>query len=349
MNGGWDGNGLLQPISEAEPCGKSLEDTDTLAAFDAYELFGQATLDVERDQQGKEIKRRNRPPDWGEIRQRSIDALQTSKDLRLLAYLGSALLRTDGIQAFTETLTVASAWVEQHWRHVYPLVDEDAFFRQSALNCLADPVAVVEGFRRAPLVSNRQHGRFSLRDLDIAAGQLKPRENEEQPEEKQIAAAFAATPIVELRALSGSLTRAVASLASLDEVMRREGGVEAAPNFEPLLTTLKKADFVLRGRLAIHPEATRVEANADGGVAGEGEEAGVGAVIGVGGIRSRDDAIRTLDAVAEFFRRNEPSSPIPLFLDRAKRLVSKDFLEVLADIAPDALPQARSAGGLKDS
>jgi hypothetical protein len=28
--------------------------------------------------------------------------------------------------------------------------------------------------------------------------------------------------------------------------------------------------------------------------------------------------------------------------------VSKDFLEVLADVAPDALPQARSAGGLKD-
>jgi type VI secretion system protein ImpA len=55
-----------------------------------------------------------------------------------------------------------------------------------------------------------------------------------------------------------------------------------------------------------------------------------------------------LDAAAEFFRRNEPSSPIPLFLERAKRLVSKDFLEVLADVAPDALPQARSAGGLRD-
>ena len=68
--------------------------------------------------------------------------------------------------------------------------------------------------------------------------------------------------------------------------------------------------------------------------------------MAVGAIKSRQDAIRALDAVAEFFRRNEPSSPIPLFLERAKRLVSKDFLEVLADIAPDAVPQARSAGGL---
>ena len=68
-----------------------------------------------------------------------------------------------------------------------------------------------------------------------------------------------------------------------------------------------------------------------------------------GAIRSREDAIRALDAVAEFFRRNEPSSPIPLFIDRAKRLVSKDFLEVLADVAPDAVAQARAAGGFRQS
>ena len=35
-----------------------------------------------------------------------------------------------------------------------------------------------------------------------------------------------------------------------------------------------------------------------------------------------------------------------ILIDRAKRLVSKNFLEVLADIAPDAVAQARAAGGL---
>jgi len=70
----------------------------------------------------------------------------------------------------------------------------------------------------------------------------------------------------------------------------------------------------------------------------------------VGGVvKSRQEAIRALDAVAEFFKRTEPSSPIPLFLARAKRLVSKDFLEVLADIAPEAVAQARAAGGLRQT
>jgi type VI secretion system protein ImpA len=68
-----------------------------------------------------------------------------------------------------------------------------------------------------------------------------------------------------------------------------------------------------------------------------------------GAIASREDATRALDAVAAFFRQQEPSSPIPLLLDRARRLVARDFLEVLADIAPEALAQARAAGGLTRS
>jgi type VI secretion system protein ImpA len=68
---------------------------------------------------------------------------------------------------------------------------------------------------------------------------------------------------------------------------------------------------------------------------------------GVGPIRSRDDVVRALDAVSEYFRQHEPSSPVPLFVDRAKRLVAKNFLEVLEDVVPDALPQVRSVSGVR--
>jgi type VI secretion system protein ImpA len=94
--------------------------------------------------------------------------------------------------------------------------------------------------------------------------------------------------------------------------------------------------------MAQHPDADPAE------VGGEApEDAPDAGAVGV--IRSRDDAIRALDRVADFFRKSEPSSPIPLFLERAKRLVAKDFLEVLADVAPDALAQARLVGGVKQS
>jgi type VI secretion system protein ImpA len=39
---------------------------------------------------------------------------------------------------------------------------------------------------------------------------------------------------------------------------------------------------------------------------------------------------------------------VPLFVERAKRLIAKDFLEVLADIAPDGLDQAKRIGGVRN-
>jgi type VI secretion system protein ImpA len=350
MSSGWDGQALLAPISDDTPCGKNLEDSEVLAALDAYQIFGQTSLEPEKvpDDQAqpkrKEPRKSDRPPDWGEIRDEALSGLSTSKDLRVLAYLSAATLRTEGISAFAETLGIASHWLAVYPTQVYPLIDEDALFRQNALNCFADPVAVIDGLRRSPLVSHRQHGRFSIRDVDLVAGDLQPSGNEAKPDEAHIRAAFDATPLADLKTLRSTIDGGLSAIKSIDSTMREANGVEFAPSFEALSALFKKMAAYLGTRVAAHPENISEAAAGDGA----GGEAG-SAVLAVGGIKSRQDAIRALEAAAEFFRRNEPSSPIPLFLDRAKRLVSKDFLEVLADVAPDALPQARSAGGLRDT
>lgn len=325
MSARWEEQGLIQPLAADRPCGDNLEDTQLLASFDAFRLFGHATpLDP--------------TPDWGEIRTRALDALGKSKDLRLLAHLGSAVLRTDGLPAFVDTLKAASEWLNTYWGQTYPLVDDDAILRRNALNCFADQMAVVEGLRRLPLVSSRQHGTFSLRDLDMANGVLVG-DGEAKPDQAQIEAAFAAMPLVELRTLQHNVTGALGALKSIDSKMRHEAGDDAAPRFDPLSTQLVRIDRVLR---------TRVASRSDGnGSADSAASEDTDSNAAASAIRSRQDAIRALDAVAQFFRQTEPSSPIPLILERAKRLVSKDFLEILADIAPEAIPQARAAGGLK--
>src|SRR4029450_10924709 len=99
--------------------------------------------------------------------------LRKTKDLRLLAYLATAFLRTDGLPAFTKTLTIASQWLETYWPQPDPLAgDGDAMARRNALNCFADPMAVVDRVWRLPLVSSRQHGRLRLRHLDIPSRQV---------------------------------------------------------------------------------------------------------------------------------------------------------------------------------
>jgi type VI secretion system protein ImpA len=343
MSAQWDSGQLLQPIPGDGPCGENLEDTELLSSFDTFRLFGQARpLDAPAEPSEKRIPKPASSPEWVEIRDKALDALAKSKDLRLLATLGTALLRTDGVPAFAETLNVASQWLEMYWSQTYPLVDEDAILRRNALNCFADPMAVVDGLRRLPLVRSRQHGTFSLRDIDIATHQLQPNDGDAQVDENQVNAAFASMTLPELTQLQESVVGAVASLRKIDSTMSDAAGSEATPNFEPLSALLLKMGQVLRAQLALRPDAA----------AAAGDDAGANAggdgVSAPGVVRSRQDAIRALDAVADFFKRTEPSSPIPLFLARAKRLVSKDFLEVLADIAPEAVAQARAAGGLKD-
>ena len=54
----------------------------------------------------------------------------------------------------------------------------------------------------------------------------------------------------------------------------------------------------------------------------------------------------SVDAVRVFSKKSP--SPVATFIERAKRPVAKDFLEVLADVAPDGLDQAKRVGGIRD-
>lgn len=346
MSAGWEGDALLQPITADRPCGENLDDTPLLTSFDAFRLYGrtkplEATSDSAEGAPKTLEDRDERPPDWDEIKNRSLEALQKSKDLRLLVHLGTALLRTDGLSAFVQTVNMASRWLDDYWGETYPQVDGDGILRRSALNCFADPIAVVDALRRTPIVRSRQHGTFSLREVDVASGVVTPAAGEGRKDEAQINAAFGTIPIEELSTLEQGVASALASLKSIDQKMRAEVGTEAAPSFDLLSTQLTKIDRVLRTQMAVRPGGPALEgADADAGATGQATGA-------IGVIRSREDAIRSLDAVADFFRKNEPSSPVPLFCDRAKRLISKDFLEVLADVAPEALGSARAAGGVR--
>ena len=324
---------LVQPITAEQPCGENLEDTPLLASFDEFRLFGQSLpLDP--------------VPDWGQVKARSEEALARSKDLRLLAHLASALLRTDGVVAFAATLPVAASWLETYWADTFPLVGDDILFRRNALNCFSDPVAIVDGLRRAPILSSRQYGTFSLRDLEILSGQLQPREGEPAPDGARAKAAFGALPIEELQALHQAVADTAAAIKRIESKMQDDAGVEGAPDLSLLTVNVAKIRKYLATELSARGSGAGAPGEAD---APAGTTAAPAGVVAVGAIRTREDAVRALDAVSEYFRRNEPSSPIPLLVDRAKRLVSKDFLEVLAEVAPEALAQARAAGGLRQT
>jgi type VI secretion system protein ImpA len=62
-------------------------------------------------------------------------------------------------------------------------------------------------------------------------------------------------------------------------------------------------------------------------------------------VRSREDVLLALDKVIRYYEGNEPSSPIPLLIRRARRLVAKGFVDIVKDLMPGAVTEIETIGG----
>jgi hypothetical protein len=101
----------------------------------------------------------------------------------------------------------------------------------------------------------------------------------------------------------------VASAIALKRTSQSTGGTfHILSSLRDLPAVYARIEAALRAQIASHPASKE----AADGVEASSDRGGGSATIAVGSIRSRQDAIRALEAAAEFFRRNEPSSPIPL-------------------------------------
>ena len=113
-----------------------------------------------------------------------------------------------------------------------------------------------------------------------------------------------------------------------------------------LTSVLQEIRKEIQPKLASHPNAVAEDiASSSGETEGaNGPQSGLAPFAGA--IRSREDVIRVLDNACEYLARHEPSSPVPLLLQRAKRLMVKDFLQIIQDLAPDALSAVAKIGGV---
>ena len=67
-----------------------------------------------------------------------------------------------------------------------------------------------------------------------------------------------------------------------------------------------------------------------------------------GSVETAQDARNALDKVIGYFNRYEPSSPVPIILERAKRLVGADFMTIMKDMAPAGLDSVMMIGGISE-
>ena len=334
---------LLQAISQEASCGDNLEYD---ARFSEMERYAQG----KPEQQFGEKVVPGEPPDWLQVRREALELLERTKDLRVLVYLIRALLHTDGLPGFHQSVTLLRGVLDRYWGPVHPQLDpgdNDPTQRINILSALADTDAVLMPLRAAPLVASPMLGKFSLRDIEIAEGTLPFSGEGEPPTTATIDAAFTDCDLAQLQATAGQVNELLAEGNAIEALVTEQVGVAETVNLSPLLDLLAHIRKILSDRLAARGADVETGEN-DEQQEGEATASSSPQKNMSGNITSRQDVILMLEKACEYYKKHEPSSPVPILLKRAKRLVSMDFMDIIKDLAPEAAAQVEKIRGAQD-
>jgi type VI secretion system protein ImpA len=332
-----DLDALCTALSDAEPSGPNLEyDADFLA------LETEAKGTPER-QAGDEVLPAQ-PPQWVTVLPKALSLAARTRDLRVACLVTRAAAATQGLAGYVQGLKLINTLLVEQWDSVHPELDhddhDDPTMRLSALAPLADhDVGLVE--LRACTLGGK-HLPLTVRQLEVAFGAAEAHEGESVPTRGGVSDA-----LVELKAQGHEVATTLRDVRqqwqTLERLLDDKLGSANTLDAKPMLR--------LAGALQQAADACEGITSAEGSEAAEGAggaeatRGGRTRATGSGDIASRADVDRTITRLCEWIEANEPSNPAPLLLRRAQRLMSKSFMDIVRDLAPESLSQVERIAG----
>lgn len=318
---------LLAPVSGGEPCGPDLEYDPAFMAL-AVAAQGKA------EQQFGDTIIAAIEPEWPQIAQQAEELLGRSKDLRCAVLLLRAATRMQGLQGACLGLDLLVGLLERFRDGVHPGLDpdddNDPTMRLNALAALNDERGFIRDLYDAGLGIAAGIGPIRVRDVAVARGVL--------------------APVGESTPLS-----AAAVQGALDDILA--AAPQMAENMRALGARIDRLSAVVNEHLGQSPDFRWLRpvaqlllqtAPASAGVAASASDAVqqtqppptspvAAAGIAHAEIRTRQDVLQTLDRVIRYLEQAEPGNPAPLLITRAKQLIGVSFLEIISNLAPNAL------------
>ncbi len=331
-----DFTALARPLAEVDGCGLNFE-------------YDPRFLELEEEALGKpevqygETITQAIEPNWKRVTLLVLPLLEQSRDLRLAIWLTRAQLNVNGIPGLAAGLELVQALLENCWDGLHPQLDpqddNDPLLRINILAFLCEPAGLLRDVLDAPLVSTRSMGAVSLRQVDLATG-----EEGDNVSLAMIEGAFAEADPAALSATEAALAKALALSVQIEQRLTEKVGVGRAIDLSSLASLLRRAGEVIQRRL---PSAA--PADVEPVIAATAAVAVAAPQAPRGEINSREDARQTIDRLCTYFQTFEPASPVPILLQRAKKLIDKNFMELLQDLAPDGLAQLALVSGVRNS
>ncbi|MBB5019921.1 type VI secretion system protein ImpA [Chitinivorax tropicus] len=354
---------LLSPISDSAPCG---EDMSFSAEFDQIkEARRDDDPSLAQGEWVADVKR----ADWDQVCRICEDVLtQHTKDLRVASWYVEALAKTQGFAGLAKGCDVLRELQDRYWDQLHPQPEDgDLELRIGTLTYFVSQL--VDLIRTMPLCQAPQ-GRFSLADHESAMAfqaQLDkdPDLRDAIPAGKytleQVQEAQRATPTAFYQKLIDGFREAKQSWQLLANSIDQHLGIDG-PSFGALEDMFDKVGNLL----------TRITRNAGVGLptTPAAEQTTLATASGApdmsamqpayhamppqgswqqGQIMSREQAIKMLEAVAEYFRRTEPHSPVTYLAQKAADWGNMPLHEWLQEVVKDGstLSQVQELLGIR--
>ncbi len=328
---------LLEDLEETAPCGPNLE-------------YDPAFLELEQSALGKpEVQYGDTivpavPPEWKQVKKQALELLGRTRDLRVAMPLVRALLALHAMPGFADGVRLLERLVDERWDHVHPELDpdddNDPTLRINCLAQLTDPATTLLELRETAFVMLPGLGPLTLRVLEQAHGEAPVPDGQTALAPDSIDAALADVSDDAMHVATGAVNGALDSIVNLEAALAHHVGSAQSLNLTPLTRPLRRMAELLASRADAAQDAPAADAaDGDGDAVPAAASGAPRAAAITGDVTSRADVVRMIDKILAYYQRYEPSSPVPMLLERAKRLAPMSFMEVMENLAPDSLQQ----------
>jgi type VI secretion system protein ImpA len=282
---------LLAPVSADKPCGDDLAFSSEIDAIVRARQADDPSL--EQGAWVTELKE----ADWKFVGRECARLIeQRSKDLQLAVWLAEASVQTAGVRALADSLLLTAMLCERYWDGLYPLPDEDGVERR--IGNLAWLAARIAPWLRGVPLTEGPDG-HALGDVDVARMQGGDALAKLEGARQRTPQAFYANLMRDCEHCADAIDRLE---KSVDAVAGGDG-----PSFGAARSGLESLVLFIKPALK------------------EAVPAGADVVAAVpmptsaqdGPLQSRVQALAQLRAVADYFRRTEPHSPVAYLADKA--------------------------------
>ncbi|WP_296229233.1 ImpA family type VI secretion system protein [Ralstonia sp. UBA689] len=343
------GHDWVAPIDADAPCGPDLEYDPEFVV-----LFARVAPKAEA-QYGNFVGTPD-PVNWSDIDRDCRRLMMRSKDVRLAILFARCRTRLAGATGLAEGTHLLAAWLAAFPKEIHPQLGADddpdgaLEIRMNALQALTDAEGLL-GDVREIVLAKAMATRLQVRDVERAFAHPRPSD--------------ALAPESVNRQLADLRVQQPANMAGFDEARHSLAEIQAwctehlyayCPDLSPmerLLSRLACADAPTLHTVAEH-HAAGASGHADDGKPaqhtaqreesspyhGPAEPAFGPAHQGAG---EREDAVAQIRQARLWFERHEPSSPIPVLLQRAEQFVGKRYAEIIQAIPAELLAQWESA------